>query len=338
MSLKRIKLDDSDDDDNKETSEDDENITKLVTFNRNSFIENDGYKQNQVDGYNELVRDNLVELKAKKQRLENDILKKLKVKDELKQKFNNIKENKNIYEYFNSLTESIEENERKIYEIDLEIKKIERKLKFNSTYYPYKGNKFEIDNGLIGMKRDINLKLSAYLKKDNDIRHLFGVSSDYVPWKRHFLFTKFHYEPQIVSHKNLKRLSHHTFQAEYSKTILRLKNKMPIDSGIYIFRVKIVDPHSNALSFNFDSAHENEVTEITVFQPTFVGWYLNDLLIFKIDTDSRTISYLISRNNNVRVEFIHEYNYTNKNPLEISIKMYKGEIVHLDYFGKIENI
>ncbi|MDR2765847.1 MAG: hypothetical protein LBB63_00050, partial [Holosporaceae bacterium] len=44
-----------------------------------------------------------------------------------------------------------------------------------------------VPNGLLGMKRDINLKVGAYLD-DETVRQLFDVSAEYFMWKNHFLF------------------------------------------------------------------------------------------------------------------------------------------------------
>jgi hypothetical protein len=45
----------------------------------------------------------------------------------------------------------------------------------------------EVENGLVGMKRDINMKLTKWLNNEQLVQ-LFGVSSEYFLWKKHFLF------------------------------------------------------------------------------------------------------------------------------------------------------
>jgi hypothetical protein len=44
-----------------------------------------------------------------------------------------------------------------------------------------------IPNGLPGMKRDINLKLTIHLA-ENDVRNLFCIDTTFFPWEKHFLF------------------------------------------------------------------------------------------------------------------------------------------------------
>jgi hypothetical protein len=47
-----------------------------------------------------------------------------------------------------------------------------------------------VKNGLLGMLRDINLKVGGTYLDDEEVRQLFGVSSEYFMWKDHFLFKK----------------------------------------------------------------------------------------------------------------------------------------------------
>jgi hypothetical protein len=134
------------------------------------------------------------------------------------------------------------------------------------------------------------------------------------------------------------------FEAKQPNTELRLKRKMPINSGIYVFRVKVIKFSPFMFQFNFDSAREGDGITINVTNPRYVGWHLNNLLIFTIDTNLRTITYSVIRvtedadEDENKEKVIKEYDYTNRNPLEISILMNTGDIVYLDYFGKLDKI
>jgi hypothetical protein len=57
-----------------------------------------------------------------------------------------------------------------------------------SILVPKEGG-YEIPNGFIGAKRDINIKLMSKLKNE-DIRGIVGISKEYNIWKDHFLFEK----------------------------------------------------------------------------------------------------------------------------------------------------
>jgi hypothetical protein len=52
------------------------------------------------------------------------------------------------------------------------------------------GKIYEIDNGILRAKRDINIKLMAKLKNEKDMREFAGISGEYSIWKNHFLFKK----------------------------------------------------------------------------------------------------------------------------------------------------
>jgi hypothetical protein len=70
---------------------------------------------------------------------------------------------------------------------------------------------YEIKNGLLGMLRDINLKLTKFLD-DNKIRVLFGVSQKYFEWKNHFLFKLLHIEKLKYTMNNILRVGQSTFK------------------------------------------------------------------------------------------------------------------------------
>jgi hypothetical protein len=49
-------------------------------------------------------------------------------------------------------------------------------------------NEYEVDNGILGAKRDINIRLMSKLKNERDMRRFAGISEEYNDWKKHFLF------------------------------------------------------------------------------------------------------------------------------------------------------
>jgi hypothetical protein len=49
---------------------------------------------------------------------------------------------------------------------------------------------YEIENGLLGVKRDLFNKLATHRCSDNhDLHQMFRISSGQIPWTRHFTFT-----------------------------------------------------------------------------------------------------------------------------------------------------
>jgi hypothetical protein len=49
---------------------------------------------------------------------------------------------------------------------------------------------YEIENGLLGVKRDLFNKLATLLwSDDHDLHQMFGINSGQIPWTRHFTFT-----------------------------------------------------------------------------------------------------------------------------------------------------
>jgi hypothetical protein len=48
-------------------------------------------------------------------------------------------------------------------------------------------NKYEIDNGLLGLKHDLFIKLAAKEKHENILKNMFGLCEETSKWKDHFL-------------------------------------------------------------------------------------------------------------------------------------------------------
>jgi chromosome segregation ATPase len=64
---------------------------------------------------------------------------------------------------------------------------------------------YEIQNGLIGAKRDINIKLMSKLKNEEDIRQFTGINGEYNTWKDHFLFEILkNAGPKFIKHSKSK--------------------------------------------------------------------------------------------------------------------------------------
>jgi hypothetical protein len=47
---------------------------------------------------------------------------------------------------------------------------------------------YEIDNGLLGVKRDLFNKLATHRwSHDYDLQQMYGISSGQIPWTKHFI-------------------------------------------------------------------------------------------------------------------------------------------------------
>jgi hypothetical protein len=92
--------------------------------------------------------------------------------------------------------EELGKNHRDIKSFDYNISKL-------PILVPKEGG-YEIDNGLLGAKRDINIKLMSRLE-DEDIRNMVGISGEYNTWKNHFLFKILrNASPELIKHSKTK--------------------------------------------------------------------------------------------------------------------------------------
>jgi hypothetical protein len=68
--------------------------------------------------------------------------------------------------------------------MDFVAKEEERRESFEKNAANY-----EIKNGLLGLKRDILLKLASSEQRDESLRALFGIDQKMFEWRKHYLFT-----------------------------------------------------------------------------------------------------------------------------------------------------
>jgi hypothetical protein len=201
-----------------------------------------------------------------------------------------------------------------------------------------KGN-YEVKKGLPGMKRDINEKLTYYLD-DNKTRQFFGISSDYFVWKNHFIFTHFHWEPQIKYNKDVIRIKHHLFKGngDILNNYINLKPEMFPNSAIYQLQVTLVSTYGMVIAFNLvnktqiwvtDCHITNFLNDDTIFNVK-AHWNKGDKLLFLIDTFSKEITYVINGKQVNCFNFLQ-----NEEPLIVQIRLAKEKLIYLQYFGNI---
>jgi hypothetical protein len=62
--------------------------------------------------------------------------------------------------------------------------------------------KFEVKNGLLGMKRDVILKLTTPMKGEDELKKLFGIGKEISVFKDSKLFKMMRYFPPTLEIKN----------------------------------------------------------------------------------------------------------------------------------------
>jgi hypothetical protein len=100
-----------------------------------------------------------------------------------------------------------------------------------------------MDNGILGAKRDINLKLITRLKNEKDMKRFAGICKEHSKWKNHFLFKIFRNsspkfsQPFDINHPQNNDLVHlnnnkYSFRT-VCPTLLTLNEEMNQNTGTY---------------------------------------------------------------------------------------------------------
>jgi hypothetical protein len=89
-----------------------------------------------------------------------------------------------------------------LYEMDSEDEEeTDEKNDDDVIYKPAKikvDEEYEVKNGLLGLKRDIILKLTTPMNEEDDLRNLFSISKEMNTFKNTSLFKRLRYFPPIV--------------------------------------------------------------------------------------------------------------------------------------------
>jgi hypothetical protein len=117
-----------------------------------------------------------------------------------------------------------------------------------------RGEGYEIPNGLIGAKRDININLMSKLKNENDIRQFAGISGEYCNWKNHYLF-------RILKNAGPNFLKH-----PISEGFLLSKEKYLIETvgpTVLVFH-QLMDRNTGTYQISFKYIHSLKLKDIEV--------------------------------------------------------------------------
>jgi hypothetical protein len=213
---------------------------------------------------------------------------------------------------------------------------------------------YNIKNPLVNYKnRDMILNLTKKMD-DDKIKQLFRVSKNYFVWKNHFLFIKNHWEPgHVTLLGRIHRISQHTFRANKIFDGIILNDAMPVNSGIYLLKIKILYSNTKMeIKFHCDKylkiSHKDDVTISNNWVKDYNNslkfynrkWKVNDYLNFVIDTNNRIISYLIRYNDeeNNNDNYSKDLKYNIKEPLKVIIWLAKENcVLNLVDFGKLSS-
>jgi hypothetical protein len=234
-----------------------------------------------------------------------------------------------------------EKKKRQFFAISLELYLILVQMLFNGLYYI--GNKYEIPNGLLGMKRDINIKLSSYLVNYKK-RQFFGISSEYFLWKDHFLFKNWNKFPFIeVRYGKIDKYLPNLLIGDSLHNIMIIKQRLFLNSGKYILKIiptvlkrihiTIVDKYSIKRFFQMNL--RNHLINTTIIEIIFnndgeieshVGILKRDELVkIEVDTNNQLLQCFIN-NKIIKCE------YDLIRPLEFEITLEKNDMLKIESF------
>jgi hypothetical protein len=220
--------------------------------------------------------------------------------------------------------------------------------------------KYDIPNGLLGMKRDINIKLSSYLV-DYKKRVFFGVSSEYFLWKDHFLYKKLNKFPFIkINYGKVNKYLPNLLISDSIYSILEFKERLPLNSGKYILKLlptvlnhinivisegvirfgDLIYSSKRSFQMNLRCSNNNffddSLIEIQFDNneklETFIGAFKRDDLIrIEVDTNNKTIQCFINKNE------IKCCKYYLVKPLVLEIKLKKNDMIKIEFFRHFNN-
>jgi hypothetical protein len=222
------------------------------------------------------------------------------------------KENKDEIE------ELLDEERKSLYFAEIDKKYYEDSL---IRYNPLKN--YEINNGLLGMKRDTNIRLSYFLD-DNKLRQLFGVAGgkadnvldqNYFAWKEHFWFKRIHEEKLKFTMNDILRIRPHIFRKNGPNPRLIIEKIINDYSGTYRLQIKILHPQTDfTLTFvNTDKSDDDIIISKKLYRtnlkagimPT-INFKEGDIVSVLIDTEygNKNISFYINDKKYMDADFM----------------------------------
>jgi hypothetical protein len=215
-------------------------------------------------------------------------------------------------------------------------------------------DQYDITNGLIGMKRDVNNKLSYYFRdSEHKTRQFYGISSQYFLWKNNYYFINLHSNPNVILYGDVIRENRYIFKSLSlnNDNGVIINHSMPFNSGIYLLKIKIINPNikmeiffnksDNPTEFIYNESVE--VDELLISDPDRyyefypVRWGANDYLNFVINTNECVITYLIKHNDEENnTKYSVDLHYYHDDPLKVYIRLTNNYSLCLLYFGELK--
>jgi hypothetical protein len=94
----------------------------------------------------------------------------------------------------------------------------------------------EVENGLLGLKRDLIIKLAGTQKNEDNLRNLIGLCKETSKYKEHFLFNIYRFFPPILSLRyGHPERNDNEYEIEGNKTLVskEFMNQFIIDYKMY---------------------------------------------------------------------------------------------------------
>jgi hypothetical protein len=196
-------------------------------------------------------------------------------------------------------------------------------------------NKYDIENGLLGMKRDLSLKLSSYLD-ENEKRELFGQGHEYFDWKNHFLYKNLNKFPVMeITNGEIEKISPNLLIGHSLYNSLQIKERLYPNSGKYVLKIIPISIKTHGIiimltegriSNDFGFLSKAFQINLDVFE-NFKGFFkVGDLVKIEVDTNKKVVKCYI---NNKK---IREKRYSLTNPLYFDINIGRDDSMKIESF------
>jgi hypothetical protein len=199
-------------------------------------------------------------------------------------------------------------------------------------------DKYDIENGMLGMKRDTNIKLGSYLN-ENEKRNFFGQSNEYFNWKNHFLHKNLNKFPVIdITFGEIEKIPPNLLIGRFITNSMEIKERLYPNSGKYVLKIipMSVEYRGIVIMLTEGSIYDNSDMRIgysKAFQlnlgplEKLKGFFkIGDLVKIEVDTNKKVVKCYINS------KLIEERRYNLIKPLYFDINMGKNESIKIESF------
>jgi hypothetical protein len=192
---------------------------------------------------------------------------------------------------------------------------------------------YDINNGLVGMKKSINMKLANKINNAQSLRNFMGISSNYPIWKNSPFFMNKHRFPKffVIDGKNsdLIKISPNIITTNEIRVLAAINDPIEPNTGKYTLKLRIINKDVNF--FIIDRKIENYNITIPIkkefefyfFDP--IPYNTDDIVEFEFDTNKKIIKYSV--NNEYK-----NISYDTDIPLYFVIYIWKNRSIAIESF------